>query len=407
MKELFKKWNSISLVLRIVVGMVIGILLGIFCPGATFLTMLGSLFVGALRAIAPILVFIIVMSSLANAKNSKLGNFRTVVILYMFTTFLGAFVAVVASFLFPSTLVLAEAATSVAPPSGVGEVLSNLLLNVVSNPVESLASANYVGILFWGIVFGIAMKNAHDATKQLLADASAAATYAVQLVISLAPFGIMGLVFNTVSTNGLSVFADYGHLLLVLVGSMLFLSFVTNPLLVFLTLHINPFPIVFTCLKESAITAFFTRSSAANIPVNMALCKKLGLNEDNYSVSIPLGATSNMDGAAVTITVMTLAAAATLGIPVDFASALLLSLLATVSACGASGVAGGSLLLIPLACSLFGIPNEIAMQVVGVGFIIGVIQDSVETALNSSSDVLLTYTAEKINERKAAQKATA
>ena len=412
MKELFKKWNSISLVLRIVVGMVIGILLGIFCPGATFLTMLGSLFVGALRAIAPILVFIIVMSSLANAKNSKLSNFRTVVILYMFTTFLGAFVAVVASFLFPSTLVLAEAATSVAPPSGVGEVLSNLLLNVVSNPVESLASANYVGILFWGIVFGIAMKNAHDATKQLLADASAAATYAVQLVISLAPFGIMGLVFNTVSTNGLSVFADYGHLLLVLVGSMLFLSFVTNPLLIFLSLHTNPYPIVFTCLKESAITAFFTRSSAANIPVNMALCKKLGLNEDNYSVSIPLGATINMsgaamDGAAVTITVMTLAAAATLGIPVDFASALLLSLLATVSACGASGVAGGSLLLIPLACSLFGIPNEIAMQVVGVGFIIGVIQDSVETALNSSSDVLLTYTAEKINERKAAQKATA
>ena len=407
MKELFKKWNSISLVLRIVVGMVIGILLGIFCPGATFLTMLGSLFVGALRAIAPILVFIIVMSSLANAKNSKLSNFRTVVILYMFTTFLGAFVAVVASFLFPSTLVLAEAATSVAPPSGVGEVLGNLLLNVVSNPVESLASANYVGILFWGIVFGIAMKNAHDATKQLLADASAAATYAVQLVISLAPVGIMGLVFNTVSTNGLSVFADYGHLLLVLVGSMLFLSFVTNPLLIFLSLHTNPYPIVFTCLKESAITAFFTRSSAANIPVNMARGRKLGRSEDNYAVSIPLGATVNMSGAAVTITVMTLAAASTLGIQVDFASALLLSLLATVSACGASGVAGGSLLLIPLACSLFGIPNEIAMQVVGVGFIIGVIQDSVETALNSSSDVLLTYTAEKINERKAAQKATA
>ena len=407
MKELFKKWNSISLVLRIVVGMVIGILLGIFCPGATFLTMLGSLFVGALRAIAPILVFIIVMSSLANAKNSKLSNFRTVVILYMFTTFLGAFVAVVASFLFPSTLVLAEAATSVAPPSGVGEVLSNLLLNVVSNPVESLASANYVGILFWGIVFGIAMKNAHDATKQLLADASAAATYAVQLVISLAPFGIMGLVFNTVSTNGLEIFTEYGKLLLVLVGCMLFIAFIVNPIMVFLSLHTNPYPIVFTCLKESAITAFFTRSSAANIPVNMALCKKLGLNEDNYSVSIPLGATINMSGAAVTITVMTLAAASTLGIQVDFASALLLSLLATVSACGASGVAGGSLLLIPLACSLFGIPNEIAMQVVGVGFIIGVIQDSVETALNSSSDVLLTYTAEKINERKAAQKATA
>ena len=405
MKELVKKWNSISLVLRIVIGMIIGGILGIVCPGATFLSILGNLFVGALRAIAPILVFVIVMSSLANAKGSNLGNFRTVLILYLFTTFLGAFVAVLSSFLFPSTLVLTEAATSVAPPSGVGEVLGNLLMNLVSNPVSSLANANYVGILFWGIVFGFAMKNAHDATKQLLADASAAATYAVQLVISLAPFGIMGLVFDTVSTNGLGVFADYGHLLLVLVGSMLFIAFVTNPLLIFLSLHTNPYPIVFTCLKESAITAFFTRSSAANIPVNMALCEKLGLDEDNYSVSIPLGATINMAGAAVTITVMTLAAANTLGIQVDFASALLLSLLATVSACGASGVAGGSLLLIPLACSLFGIPNEIAMQVVGVGFIIGVIQDSVETALNSSSDVLLTYTAEKINDRKAAKAA--
>ncbi len=405
MKELIKKWNSTSLVLRIVVGLVVGLILGIACPSLTFLTVLGNLFVGALRAIAPILVFVIVMSSLANAKGNNLRNFRTVVILYLFVTFSGAFVAVVASFLFPSTLVLTEAAESVAPPSGVGEVLSNLLMNLVSNPVSSLANANYVGILFWAMVFGFAMKNAHDATKQLLADASAAATYAVQLVINLAPFGIMGLVFNTVSTNGLSAFVDYGHLLLVLVGSMLFLTFVTNPLLIFLSLHTNPYPVVFTCLKESAITAFFTRSSAANIPVNMALCKKLGLNEDNYSVSIPLGATINMSGAAVTITVMTLAAANTLGIQVDFASALLLSLLATISACGASGVAGGSLLLIPLACSLFGIPNEIAMQVVGVGFIIGVVQDSVETALNSSSDVLLTYTAEKINDRHAAKAA--
>lgn len=401
MKKLIAKWNGISLVLRIVIGLILGTVLGLVMPGAKVFALLGSLFVGALRAIAPVLVFILVMSSLANAQKTNFGNFRTIIILYMFTTLLGAFCAVVASFLFPSTIMFTEAVTSVAPPSGVGQVLENLLLNVVSNPVGSLVNANYVGILFWSIIFGVAMRKASDATKQLLADASAAATAAVQWVISLAPFGILGLVFETVSANGLTAFVDYGHLLLVLVGTMLFLFFVTNPLLVFLTLRINPYPLVLTCLKESGLTAFFTRSSAANIPMNMALCKKLGLNEDDYSVSIPLGATINMDGAAVTITVMTLAAASTLGISVDFGSALLLSLLATVSACGASGVAGGSLLLIPLACSLFGIPNDVAMQVVGVGFIIGVIQDSVETALNSSSDVLLTYTAEKWNEKMA------
>lgn len=404
MKKLMEKWNSTSLVLRIVVGLILGTILGLTVPGASAFALLGSLFVGALRAIAPVLVFILVMGSLANARKTNFKSFRTIIVLYMFTTLLGAFCAVVASFFFPSTITFTEAVTGVAPPSGVGQVLENLLLNVVSNPVGSLVNANYVGILFWSIIFGVAMRKANDATKQLLADAGAAATSAVRWVINLAPFGILGLVFETVSTNGLTAFAEYGHLLLVLVGTMLFLFFVTNPLLVFLTLHINPYPLVFTCLKESGITAFFTRSSAANIPMNMALCKKLGLNEDDYSVSIPLGATINMDGAAVTITVMTLAAASTLGISVDFGSALLLSLLATVSACGASGVAGGSLLLIPLACSLFGIPNEVAMQVVGVGFIIGVVQDSVETALNSSSDVLLTYTAEKWNEKRAAKK---
>lgn len=403
MKQLLKAWNSISLIARIIVGMIIGAGLGILCPSITFLTIFGDLFVGALRAIAPILVFIIITSSLANAKKNNFSSFSTVLILYVFTTFLGAFVAVVASFAFPSTLVLAEATAGVSAPSGVGEVLGNLLLNLVSNPVASLAEANYLGLLTWGGIFGFALKNAHDTTKQLLTDASDACTHAVQLIIGLAPFGIMGLVFSTVSTNGLSVFADYGHLLLVLVGSMLFIVLVTNPLLIFITLHTNPYPIVFTCIRESAITAFFTRSSAANIPVNLALCKKLGLDENNYAVSIPLGATINMAGAAVTITVMTLATTNTLGIHVDFASALLLSLLATISACGASGVAGGSLLLIPLACSLFGVPNEIAMQVVGVGFIIGVIQDSVETAVNSSSDVLMTYTAEKINERRQAK----
>lgn len=400
MKEMIKKWNDLSLVVRIVIGMAVGAVLALFCPQLSVIATLGSLFVGALRAIAPILVFVLVISSLANARQNNMSHMRTVIILYMFTTFLGAFSAVVASFVFPSTVTLAEASTSIAPPSGVGEVLSTLLLNMVSNPVSSLASGNYVGILTWAVILGFAMKKASDTTKQLLNDASNGVTEAVHWVINLAPFGIMGLMFDTISNNGLSIFTEYGHLLLVLVGTMLFLAFVTNPLIVFLSLHENPYPIVFTCLKESGITAFFTRSSAANIPMNMALCKKLGLNEDNYSVSIPLGATINMDGAAVTITVMTLAAAHTLGISVDFPSALLLSLLATVSACGASGVAGGSLLLIPLACSLFGIPNEIAMQMVGVGFIIGVVQDSVETALNSSSDVLLTYTAEKLDLKK-------
>lgn len=403
MKELWKKWSSTSLVLRIVVGLVIGTLLGIFCPQLEGIMVLGQLFVGALRAIAPILVFVLVVSSLANAAKGSGANMRTVIVLYMLTTLLGALVAVVGSFIFPQTIVLGEAVTDVAPPSGVAEVLEEMLLNIVTNPVNAMATGNYVGVLAWAVVLGIAFRSASAGTKAFLQETADAVTLAVRWIIGIAPFGILGLVYTSVSNSGLTIFTGYGSLLLLLVGCMLFISFVTNPLIVFLTLHINPYPLVFTCLKESGLTAFFTRSSAANIPVNMALCKKLGLNENNYSLSIPLGATINMDGAAITITVMTLAAANTMGVVVDFPSALILSLLATVSACGASGVAGGSLLLIPLACSLFGIPSEIAMQVVGVGLIIGVIQDSVETALNSSSDVLLTYTAEKINERRAAR----
>jgi serine/threonine transporter len=283
------------------------------------------------------------------------------------------------------------------------EVLKNLLMNIVSNPVDSLVKANYIGILAWAVVFGLALKAATPGTKKALHDISAAVTKAVHWIINCAPFGILGLVYNTVSTNGLSIFTDYGKLLALLVGCMLFTVFVTNPIIVFSMLRRNPYPLILKCLKESGLTAFFTRSSAANIPMNMALCEKLGLNEDNYSVSIPLGSTINMDGAAITITVMSLAAAHTMGISVDIPTAIILSVLAAVSACGASGVAGGSLLLIPLACSLFGISNDVAMQVVGVGFIIGVVQDSVETCLNSSSDVLLTATAELYQRRKAGE----
>lgn len=400
MKNLLSKWNSLSLITRIVTGLVIGAALGMFCPKATAITLFGDMFVGALRAVAPVLVFVLVMSSLANSKGNAAKNMSTIVILYMTTTLIGASVAVIGSFAFPQTLVLTKAATEVAPPSGIAEVLKNLLLNIVSNPIASIVNANYIGILTWAIIFGAALKHASQSTKDFLQDISSAVTQAVHWIIACAPLGILGLVFNTVSTNGLSIFTTYGKLLVLLVGCMLFTVFVTNPAVVFFCLRKNPYPLVFKCLKESGITAFFTRSSAANIPMNMALCERLGLNKDNYSVSIPLGATINMDGAAITITVMTLATAHTLGISVDLPTAIILSILATISACGASGVAGGSLLLIPLACSLFGIPNDIAMQTVGVGFIIGVIQDSVETALNSSSDVVMTATAELYQRRK-------
>lgn len=394
MKQIWKKWNSISLVKRIICGMLIGAILGVVVPQATGLSILGDLFVGALKAVAPILVFVLVISALAHAKSGKSGNMKMVIFLYLLGTFLAAAVAVVASFIFPITLTLAEAAGDTAAPSGIVEVLKSLLLNIVSNPIGALVNANFIGILTWAIILGVALRAASETTKDILEDLAEAVSKAVRWVISLAPIGILGLVFTTVSTNGLEIFTEYGILLLLLVGCMLFVALVVNPIMVYCCTHKNPYPLVWRCLKESGITAFFTRSSAANIPVNMELCEKLELDEDCYSVSIPLGSTINMAGASVTITVMALAAVHTLGIPVDIPTAIILSVLAAASACGASGVAGGSLLLIPLACSLFGIPNDVAMQVVGVGFIIGVVQDSCETALNSSSDVLFAAAAE-------------
>lgn len=394
MKKVFETWNSISLVKRIVAGLVIGAILGLAVPSATGIAILGNVFVGALKAIAPLLVFFLVISSLCYSGKSHGGVIKTVIIMYMFSTFLAAVIAVVSSFMFPVTLTLAEASSDLSAPQGIAEVLSTLLGNIVANPIDSLVNANYIGVLFWAVLIGIGMRAAGETSKNMLNDVSSALSKVVTWIISFAPFGILGLVFNTVSTNGLSIFTEYGKLLAVLVGSMLFIYFVTNPILVFWCIRKNPYPLIFKCLKKSAITAFFTRSSAANIPINMEACGEMGLDKDTYSVTIPLGATINMDGAAITITVMALATAHTLGIAVDIPSALILSVLATLSACGASGVAGGSLLLIPMACSLFGIPNDVAMQVVGVGFIIGVIQDSVETALNSSSDLLLSASAE-------------
>lgn len=398
--NIIKKWNQLSLIIRILIGLAIGVVLGLAVPGLPVIPLLGDLFVGALRAVAPILVFILVMASIANSKGGMGKNMKVVIILYLISTFFSAVVAVFGSFLFPQSIVLAnvEAATNSAP-TGVGEVLTNLLMNVVSNPLGSIVNGNYIGILAWAVIFGLALRAAKEQTKLVLADLSDAVTKAVRWVIQCAPFGILGLVFTVVSQNGLEIFIDYGKLILLLVICMLIVAFAVNPLIVLIMTHKNPYPLVLTCVKESGITAFFTRSSAANIPVNMNLCKKLGLNEDSYSVSIPLGATINMAGAAVTITVMTLAAANTLDISVSIPSAIILSVLASISACGASGVAGGSLLLIPLACSLFGISNDIAMQVVGIGFIIGVIQDSLETAVNSSSDVVFTATAEYYNRR--------
>ena len=401
MKNFVAKWNSISLILRIAIGLLIGAVLGMACPSLGLIPIFGNVFVGALKGIAPVLVFVLIISALANAKNVPGKQFRTVIGLYMLTTLLASLISVIASFAFPVTLILADAAENTAP-TGVGEVLGNLITNMVQNPVSSIINANYIGILAWAIVFGLAVKKVgSEQTKQTLTDIADAVSTCVRWIINLAPFGIMGLVFTTVSENGLEVFVGYGKLLAVLVGCMFFMALVVNPLIIFLCLRKNPYPLVFKCLRESGITAFFTRSSAANIPVNMQLCEKLGLNKDVYSITIPLGATINMDGAAITIAVMSLAAANTMGIAVDIPTALILSLLATVSACGASGVAGGSLLLIPMACSLFGISNDIAMQVVGVGFIIGVIQDSVETALISAGDVEFAATAEFMQWKKA------
>ena len=399
MKTIWKQWNEISLVKRIICGLVIGVILGVVVPGVYVITLLGTLFVGALKALAPLLVFFLVMDSLAGQQKGTRSNMSTVIVLYLIGTFLAALCAVAASFLFPSTLILAEGATSEAP-GGIAEVLTTLLNNAVSNPISAISSANYIGVLVWAVVFGLALRESSATTKHILSDLSSMLSTAIRWVIQCAPFGILGLVFTTVSTTGFDSFKTYAQLIFVLVGCMLFVALIVNPLIVFLCIRRNPYPLVFRCLIQSGIMAFFTRSSAANIPVNMALCKELGLDEEKYSVSIPLGATINMAGAAITITVLTLATANTLGLTVDFPTAFLLSLVSSVAACGTSGVAGGSLLLVPLACSLFGISNDIAMQVVGIGFIIGVVQDSCETALNSSSDVLFTAAAEFRSRRK-------
>ncbi len=402
--ELIRKWNSIGLIWRIVIGLVIGAVLGVCSQAFAWdqlivIDLLGTLFVSALKAVAPVLVFFLVLSALANAKTA--GSMKTVVLLYIISTVLSAFIAVLASFVFPVDITLASPPEDVAAsPEGIGAVLLTLVTNIFSNPVDALMKGNYIGILAWAIVLGIALRAAKQSTKNVFENVSEAITRVVRWIINLAPFGILGLVYTAVSTSGLEIFTSYGAIILLLVGCMLFIAFVVNPIIVFICIRKNPYPLVLRCLKDSGITAFFTRSSAANIPVNMELCQNLGLNKDNYSVSIPLGATINMAGAAVTISVMTMATVHLLGIQVDFPTALVLSILSAVGACGASGVAGGSLLLIPLACSLFGIGQDIAMQVVAVGLIIGVIQDSCETALNSSSDALFTATAEYMSRRK-------
>lgn len=387
----WQKLLQLGLVPQIIIGILLGVLVAVVSPElAKNLSLLGTLFVKALKAIAPLLVFVLVASAIANKQASESGSIKPVLVLYLFGTFLAAVVAVLLSFMFPTTLVLTAVPEAIAAPEGISEVLKALLLQVVDNPINALIAGNYIGVLAWAVGLGLALQHASKSTKLVFSDLSHGVSSLVRFIIRLAPFGILGLVADTIATTGFAALASYGQLIAVLLGAMAIIAFVVNPLLVFAKTGSNPYPLVFTCLRESGVTAFFTRSSAANIPVNLQLCEKLKLNEEIYGVSIPLGATINMAGAAITITVLTLATVNTLGIEVDFASAILLSVLAAVSACGASGVAGGSLLLIPLACSLFGIPNEVAIQVVATGFIIGVIQDSAETALNSSTDVVFT-----------------
>ncbi|WP_172254025.1 serine/threonine transporter SstT [Saccharibacillus deserti] len=400
MRSLYSTWNRISLVKRILIGLAVGILLALVFPGAKWIALLGSLFVGALKGIAPILVLLLVTAAVSRHRQGQRTNMKSIIVLYMAGTFLAGLTAVAISFLFPVSLSLVKPSEALTPPQGITEVLQTLLLNLVDNPVNALINANYIGILAWAVLLGAALRHSREEVKDVIESLSDALVRIVGWIINLAPIGILGLVFSSITENGLESLLDYGRLLAVLIGCMFFIALVVNPLIVYATIRSNPYPLVLRCLRESGITAFFTRSSAANIPVNMKLAEKLGLDKETYSVSIPLGATVNMAGAAITISVLTLAAVHTLGIPVDFGTALLLSVLSAVAAAGASGVPGGSLLLIPLACSLFGIPNEIAIQVVGVGFIIGVLQDSCETALNSSSDVLFTASADRARKRK-------
>lgn len=401
MKNLYESWIKISLIKRIIMGLIVGIILVLIAPEkASSITILGDLFVGALKAIAPILVFVLVMAAVLQHKKGQKSNMKLIIFLYLLGTFLAASVAVVGSFLFPVDLILKAGESNIAPPENIAGVLKTLFMNLVENPVKALLQGNYIGILFWSALFGFFLRESSENTKKIILDVSDVILKTVKTIIEFAPFGIMGLIFNSLRTSGFASLLIYGKLILLLLGCMGFVTFVINPIVAFFYIRQNPYPLIMRCLKESGLTAFFTRSSAANIPVNMNLCEDLGLDKEVYSVSIPLGATINMGGAAITISIFALSAAHTLNIHIDIFSALLLSLLSAISACGASGVAGGSLLLVPLACSLFGIPNDIAMQVVGVGFIIGVIQDSCETALNSSTDVLFTCVAEFANWRK-------
>jgi len=398
---LLQRFLNGSLVLQIVIGIIAGMLLAVLSPNtALSLSFFGSLFVSALKAVAPILVFVLVASSIANQTKGTQTNLKPIINLYLIGTLLAATTAVVISVIFPTTLILTATDIQANPPEGILEVLNTLLFKIVDNPINAIATGNFIGILAWALGLGFALQHANETTKSTLHDVSNGITKIVHIVIRFAPIGIFGLVAQTVAQTGFEAILGYSQLLLVLLGCMFFVALVINPALVYFKLRTNPYPLVFQCLRESGVTAFFTRSSAANIPVNMELCKKLDLHEDTYSVSIPLGATINMAGAAITITVLTLAAVHTLGIEFDIATAILLSVVAAVSACGASGVAGGSLLLIPLACGLFGVPNEVAMQVVAIGFIIGVVQDSAETALNSSTDVLFTTAACRAEENK-------
>jgi len=393
-QSLLRRIARISLVGQIVIGLIAGIALALLAPeAARAIALLGEVFISALKAVAPVLVLVLVTASIANHQHGQQTHIRPILVMYLIGTLSAAMIGVAASFLFPSTLVLSSPATALSPPGGIAEVLRTLLFNVVDNPINALLNANYIGILAWAIALGLVFRQASEGSRRLLGELSEGVTRIVRMVIRLAPLGIFGLVAATLADSGLDALLGYLHLLAVLVGCMLLVALVANPLLVYWKIRRNPYPLVLTCLRGSAITAFFTRSSAANIPVNLQLCKDLNLHEETYSVSIPLGATINMAGAAITISVLTLAAVHTLEIPVDLPTALLLSVVAAVCACGASGVAGGSLLLIPLACGLFGIPNEVAMQVVAIGFIIGIVQDSAETAVNSSTDVVFTAAA--------------
>lgn len=402
-KKVLMIYNGASLILRIIIGIVIGVVLALIVPQAEWISMLGNLFVGALKAIAPVLVAVLVAASLCQSGAKLDRRFGLVIFFYILSTYLAAVAAVTASFIFPQTITLTSevAKTEIAAPGGLGDIVRGLLNSIIANPIEALSNGNYLGILFWAVIIGMALKRfASENTQELMRNLSDAVTQVVRWIINLAPFGILGLVFTAVSESGFDIFVTYGKLMLLLVCTMLTVAFVINPLIVALSLRRNPYPLVLRCIRESGLTAFFTRSSAANIPVNLNLCERLGLDRDMYSVSIPLGSTINMDGAAVTITIMALATAHTLGIEVSLPTAILLSFLSSLAACGSSGVTGGSLLLIPMACSLFGIPDTVSMQVVGVGFIIGVIQDSMETAINSSGDVLFTATAEYVHWKK-------